>query len=49
MPYKVIGKKLYHYKSGKWSIKQTAKTHDNAIRAMHLLYGIEHEMKVRTK
>jgi len=49
MPYKVIGKKLYHYKNNKCSIKQTARTHDNALKAMHLLYGIEHGMKVKTK
>jgi len=42
MPYKVIGKKLLHYKSGHWSVKQTAHNHDNAVKAMHLLEGIKH-------
>jgi len=49
MPYKVIGKKIYHYKEGKWSLKQTATSHDKAIKSMRLLYGIEHGMKVRKK
>lgn len=42
MPYKVEGKKLLHFKNGHWSVKQTAKSHDNAIKAMHLLEGVEH-------
>jgi hypothetical protein len=41
MPYKVKGKQVLHFKHGKWSIKQTAHSHDNAIKTMHLLYGIE--------
>ena len=45
MPYKVLGKNVLHKKGNKWSIKQTAKSHDNAIKAMHLLQGIEHGWK----
>ena len=45
MPYKVIGKKVLHKKGGKWSVKQTAKSHDKALGAMHLLQGIEHGWK----
>jgi hypothetical protein len=45
MPYKVLGKKVYHYKGGKWSLKQTARSHDKAMAAMHLLYAVEHGWK----
>lgn len=45
MPYKVIGNKVYHKKGGTWSVKQTAKSHANALAAMHLLQGVEHGWK----
>lgn len=45
MPYKRVGKKILHKKGGKWSVKQTAKTIENAKRAMRLLQGIEHGWK----
>ena len=49
MPYKRIGRKIYHKKNGKWSVKQTATSIENAKAAMRLLEGIEHGMKVRKK
>jgi Zn/Cd-binding protein ZinT len=42
MPYKIKGKQLLHFKHGSWTVKQTASTHDKAVKAMHLLQGIEH-------
>ena len=42
MPYKIKGKQLLHFKQGHWSVKQTATSHDNAVKAMRLLEGIEH-------
>ena len=50
MPYKVIGNKVYHKKGGKWSVKQTCKSHSNAMAAMRLLRGVEGgEWKPRKK
>jgi hypothetical protein len=45
MPYKVEGKNVMHFKSGKWSVKQTCGSHDAAIHAMNLLRGVEHGWK----
>ena len=45
MPYKVIGNKVYHKKSGKWKIKQRAKSPAAAQRAVNLLRGVEHGWK----
>ena len=42
MPYKIKGKEVWHFKHGKWSIKQVAKSHANAIKTVHLLQGFEH-------
>lgn len=47
MPYKVIGRKVYHLKDGKWSVKQTAKSHANAVAAMRFLYGLEDDKNKR--
>ncbi len=41
MPYKVEGSDVLHEKGGKWTVKQHCKSHAAALRAMHLLYGIE--------
>lgn len=41
MPYKCEGNNLYHYKNGKWSIKQKCSSPENCKKAMGLLYGIE--------
>ena len=51
MPYKIVGKKVYHKKGGKWSVKQTCKSVANAKKAIRLLRGIEHGMipKARKK
>jgi len=40
MPYKRIGAKVYHKKSGKWKLKQSCRSISNAKKAMRLLYGI---------
>lgn len=45
MPYKIIGNAVYHFKNGKWSVKQRASSHANAVAAMKLLQGIEHGWK----
>jgi hypothetical protein len=45
MPYKIIGRKVYHKKKGKWILKQTARSHAYAIRTVKLLQGIEHGMR----
>lgn len=42
MPYKRVGKTIYHKKGGKWSVKQTASSVENAKSAMRLLQGVEH-------
>ena len=49
MPYKVVGKKLMHKLGKTWTLKQTAKSHDNAVKAMHLLQGIEHGLKPKKR
>ena len=41
MPYKRKGKKIYHKKNGKWSVKQTAGSVENAKKTLGLLYGLE--------
>ena len=45
MPYKVKGKAVYHLKGGKWSVKQQCTSHENAVKAMNLLQGVEHGWK----
>ncbi len=42
MPYKISGNKVMHQKGGKWSVKQTCSSHENAIKALSLLQGLEH-------
>ena len=42
MPYKIVGNKIYHKKGGKWKVKQTCKSHANAVKALRLLQGLEH-------
>jgi hypothetical protein len=42
MPYKRVGKKILHFKNGKWSVKQVATSVENAIKSMRLLEAIEH-------
>lgn len=37
MPYKVSGNRVLHQKGGKWSVKQTCKSHNNAVAALKLL------------
>lgn len=49
MPYKRVGKIIYHKIGGKWSIKQKTSSVANAIATMKLLQGIEHEWKPTKK
>ena len=49
MPYKIAGKKVMHFKNGKWSVKQVAKSHANAIKTVALLQGLEHGTVKRKK
>jgi hypothetical protein len=49
MPYKRIGKKVYHKVNGHWRVKQHATSIVNANKTIRLLYGIEHGMKVRKR
>ncbi len=42
MPYKVEGKNLMHEVNGKWEVKQHCSSHENAVKAMGLLQGLEH-------
>ena len=42
MPYKVKGSAVYHLKGGKWVKKQQCSSHENAVKAMNLLRGVEH-------
>ena len=41
MPYKRLGRKIYHFKDGIWSVKQVAHSEKNAKKTIHLLYMIE--------
>lgn len=41
MPYRVRGKSVQHLKNGRWITKQKCSSHDNAIKAMRLLYMVE--------
>ena len=45
MPYKVMGKAVYHQKGGKWVKKQQCSSHENALKAVRLLQGVEHGWK----
>ncbi len=42
MPYKRIGRLIYHLKNGKWSLKQEASSVENAKKAFALLEGLAH-------
>lgn len=41
MPYKTIGRKVYHKRKGRWAVKQVASTPAKAKATVRLLYGIE--------
>jgi len=41
MPYKRIGRKVYTKKTGKWKLKQTAKSVVNAEKTIRLLDYLE--------
>ena len=41
MPYKRVGKIVYHKKAGRWSIKQKCTSTDNAKAVLRLLNNLE--------
>ena len=45
MPYKRIGMKIYSKSTGKWRLKQTAKTINNAKATIRLLNMLEAKKK----
>lgn len=45
MPYKTDGKKVLHYKGGKWTVKQTCKSAAAAKAAVKFLYSLEGKKK----
>jgi len=49
MPYKRIRKNIYTKRTGRWTIKQRCRNINNAKKALRLLRGIEHGMKVRKR
>jgi len=49
IPYKIIGSKIYHFKNGKWSVKQTCSNPANAKKAVNFLRGLEHGMVPKKK
>ncbi len=52
MPYRVDPKNpknVQHYKNGRWSLKQTAKSAAAAKRTVKLLYGIKGGMKPKSQ
>jgi hypothetical protein len=49
MPYKVEGNNVLHQKNGEWVVKQKAKSHAAALRAMRLLYAIEKDSNFKPK
>jgi len=42
MPYKRIGRVIYHKKGGRWRVKQVCRTVENAKAALRLLQALEH-------
>lgn len=49
MPYKIEGNKVLHLKNGKWSVKQTCSSHQNAMEAMRLLNALDHGYEPKKK
>ena len=45
MPYRRVGRKVYHKKGGKWKVKQTCKSEAAAKSAIRLLHGVKHGWK----
>lgn len=41
MPYKIKGKLVYKKENGHWHIKSHTMSHENAIKQVRLLHGIE--------
>jgi hypothetical protein len=49
MPYKRVGKTIYHKKGGKWRKKQTCKSVPAAKKALRLLHGVKRGWKPTKK
>jgi hypothetical protein len=49
VPFKVEGNKVMTKKNGMWELKQTCKSHANAIEAMRLLYATEKNPNFKPK
>lgn len=51
MPYKRIGKTVYHKKGDRWTVKQVCDSVENAEKAIRLLQAVEHnpDFKPRRK
>jgi len=47
MPNKRVGRKVLHKVGGRWKVKQVCSSIENAKKAMRLLQGVAHGMKVR--
>ena len=45
MPYKIVGRKVMHKKAGRWSVKQTAKSKENAVKTVRLLRYLENKKR----
>lgn len=45
MPYKLQGNNVLHFKNGKWTVKQKAKSKLSAMKAIRLLNAIDHGFK----
>jgi hypothetical protein len=42
VPYKTVGNKVYHFKNGRWSVKQVTGSKGNAKKALRLLNAVEY-------
>lgn len=42
MPYRRVGKIIYHQKGGRWKVKQKCDSVAKAKKALNLLRGVEH-------
>jgi hypothetical protein len=53
VPFKVVGNVVYHFKNGKWSVKQVCANHNNAVEAVGLLhakgYGSQEKKKKKRR
>lgn len=49
MPYRRSGSKVLHKKGGHWTVKQTCASPAAAEKAIRLLRGLDHGMKLKKK